>query len=105
MGYMVELVATSKGTYAKGPLPGLLLPVHPPPLLTHASTGDSPILAGCFGSVSRGVTVSLPCILVDARFSLCPPRLEPVPLPVVWNSYNQVLLAYKVIFPWDSHSL
>ena len=34
-------------------------------------------------------------------FCLCPARLESFP-PVLWKSYNQVLLAFKVRFPGDS---
>ena len=46
------------------------------PLLTHVSTGGPPTEACSFGSVSCGVTASLLWVLVDAKFYLCPPRLE-----------------------------
>ena len=48
------------------------------PLLTHTSTGDPPILAGRFGSVSCGVTVPFPWVLLHVTFYLCPPRVESV---------------------------
>ena len=37
-------------------------------------------------------------------FSLCPPRVESVS-PVLWKSYNQILLVFKVRFPGESQSL
>ena len=69
-------MVTSTGAYAKGCLPGLLLPVCPcdEPVLARASTEDPLTLACRFGSVSCGVTVSVLC----ARFCLCPLRLESV---------------------------
>ena len=56
----------------------------------------------CFGSVSCGVTTAFPWVLVHARFCLCPLRLESLFSPVLWKSYNQILLAFKVRFPGDS---
>ena len=70
-----------------------------------ASTGDPPILAGGFGSVSCGVTALFLWVLVQARFCLCPPRLESLFPPVLWKSCNQILLAFKVRFPGDSQTL
>ena len=46
------------------------------PLLTPASAGDPPALAGSFGSVSCAVTAPFLWVLVSARFCLYPPRLE-----------------------------
>ena len=70
-----------------------------------ASTGDSPILAGGFGSVSCGVIALFLWVLVQARVCLCPPRLGSLFPPVLWKSYNQIPLAFKVIFSGDSQSL
>ena len=70
-----------------------------------ASTGDPPILAGGFGSVSCGGTALFLWVLVLARFCLCPPRLESLFPPVLWKSYNQIPLALKVGFSADSQSL
>ena len=70
-----------------------------------ASTGDSPILAGGFGSVSCGVIALFLWVLVQARVCLCPPRLGSLFPPVLWKSYNQIPLAFKVRFPGDSQSL
>ena len=90
------------------PLPGLLLPVSPSmcqPLLTHASTGDPPTLAGSFGSVSCGVTDPFPWILEHTRFCLCTPRVESLFPPVLWKFCNQIWLVFTVRFPGDSQSL
>ena len=75
------------------------------PLLTHASTGDPPTLAGSFASVSSGVTAPFLCVLVRTRFCVCPPRLQSLFPPGLWKSYNQILLAFKVGFPGVSHPL
>ena len=74
-------------------------------LLTHASTGGPPTLAGSFGSVSYRVTVPLLRVLVHAKFCLCPPRLEFLLSSVFWNSYNRIPLTLLAIFlelqvPW-----
>ena len=106
VGCMVGLMVTSKRSYSREQLPGLLLSVPlslswaPDP----ASTGDPPTLAGGFGSVSGGLTSFL-WVLVCARFCLCPPRLESVFPPVLWKSCNQIPLAFKVRFPGDRQSL
>ena len=68
-------------------------------LLTHASTGGPPTLAGSFGSVSCRVTVPLLWGLVHAKFCVCPPRLEFLLAPVFWKSYNQIPLALPDTFP------
>ena len=75
------------------------------PLPTHASTGDPPTLSGSFGSVSCEVTAPFLWVLVWARFCLCPPRLESVVPPVLWKSYNQILLALKARLPGGSQAL
>ena len=107
MGSMVELVGPSKRTYAKVPLPGLLLPVfhsHGEPLLTHTFTGDPPTLTGRSGSASSGVTAPLLWVLVHTRF-LYPPGWESLFPPILWKSYNQISQAFKVRFPEDSQSV
>ena len=62
------------------------LPVPPSPrepLLTHASTGGPPTLAGRSSSASSGVTTPFPEVLVHIRFCLCPLGVESVsPSPV-----------------------
>ena len=75
------------------------------PLMTHASTGDPPTLAGSFGSSAGSLLLS--SYLLCASFCLCSPRLEsPRLFPwVQWKSYNQILLTFKVRFPGDSQSL
>ena len=78
---------------------------HGEPLLTDASTGDPPALAGRSGSVSCGVTAPLPRVLVHVRFCLCLPGGESLFPLVLWKSCNQILLAFKVRFPGDPHSL
>ena len=92
--------------YTKGdrPRPG----PHPysEPLQTHASTGDLPMLAGHFGSVScGGVTAPSLWVLVHARFCLYSPRLEFLSPPVLWEFCNQISLGFKVRFPGNSQSL
>ena len=69
------------------------------PLLTHASTGDPPTLAGRSGLVSCRITPPFPWVLVCTRpgyvcalqeWSLC-----------FHQSCNQIQLTFKVIFPGD----
>ena len=55
--------------------------------------------------VSCGVTAPFLWVLVCANFCLCPPRLESLFPQVLWKSYNQIPLAFKVRFPGDSQSL
>ena len=43
-------------------------------------------------------------VLVQARCSLCPLRLKCLVPQVLWKSYNQFPLAFKVWFPHDSQS-
>ena len=92
MDSAVGLVVTSRRSYSKVPLPGLLLLVPPSrskPLLIHTSIGNPPTLAGRFGSVSCGVTAPFPWVLVHARFCLCLPTVEsvsPNPEEVLWSN-------------------
>ena len=93
VGSVVGLMATFKRNYAKEDLLGLLLPVPRPcgqALPAHASTGGLPTLASSFSSASCGVPVPLLWVLVQAKFCLCPPRLESLFLPVLWKAYNQI---------------
>ena len=104
---MAALMATSKKAYAKEHLPGLLLPVLPPhsePLLTHASRGDPPTLAGRSHSFFSGVTAPFPWVLVHTRFCLCPPSVEFLWSPVLRKSCNQILQEFKFRVPGNSHS-
>ena len=71
MGSMVELMANSKRSYAKGGLPGLL-PV--PPTLLIRLQGDPPAPAGSLGSVSCGVTAPLPLGLGVCRILSVPSK-------------------------------
>ena len=63
------------------------------------------MLAGSLGSVSCGVTAPILWVFVHAKFCLCPPKLESLLPPVLWKSYNQILLALEARFPWDSQSV
>ena len=74
-------------------------------LLTHASIGNPPTLAGSFDPVSCGSTAPFIWVLVHERFCLFPSRLEFLFPPLLCKSYNQNLLAFKVRFPGDSQSL
>ena len=84
-------MATSKRVYAKG--------ATGEPLPTHASTGGPPTPAGSFDSASGGVTAPLlwswcaqNFVYVLQDWSLFFPS-------VLWKSYNQILLAFRVRFP------
>ena len=74
-------------------------------MLTHASTGSPPTLAGNFGSVFYGVTASFLWVLLCAKFCLCSPRLESPFSPGPWKFCNQIPLALKVRLHGDSQSL
>ena len=67
--------------------------------------GDTPALAGSFGSVSCGVSAAFLWALMHARFCLCSSRVESLFPPVLWKSYNQILLDLKVRFLGDSQFL
>ena len=71
----------------------------------HISTGDPPTLAGSFDLISCGYTAPFVWVLVHEKFCLCSLRLESLFAPVVWKSYNQIPLVFKVRFPGDSQSL
>ena len=72
------------------------------PLLIHTSTGNPPTVPGRFCSVFCGLTVPFLYAFTCTRFCLCPPRLESLFPLVLWKSYDQILLAFKVRFPGDS---
>ena len=83
---------------AGAPCPQWALPAH-------ASAGDPQALTRRSGSVSHGVPVPLPWVLVHTGFCLCLPRVEsPLPL-VLWKSCHPILLAFKDSFSGDSQSL
>ena len=50
----------------------------------------------------RSLTAPFLWVLVPVRVYLGPPRLEALFSLVLWKSYNQILLAFKVRFPGDS---
>ena len=74
------------------------------PQLPPASTGDPPILSGKSGSVSYEVTAFIPWVLVRVRPYVCLPRVEFLFPPVLWNSCDQTLLAFKARFTGGSSS-
>ena len=81
---------------SSAPVPAMRpCPPTPPP-------GDPPALAGSFGSVFCGVSVPFPSVLVCARFCLCTSVLESLFPPVLWKSYNQLLLVFQFRFHEDS---
>ena len=69
------------------------------------STGDLPTPAGGSGSISCGVIVPVPWVLVNARFCLYPQRVESLFPPVLWKFCNQIPLAFKFRFPGDFQSV
>ena len=75
------------------------------PLPTLTSTGDPPTLVGSFGSVSCEVTTPFLWVLAYTRFHLCTPRLESLLPRVLWKSYNQILLTFKVRVHGDFQAL
>ena len=94
----------SKRTYtSRLHLPGLL----PDPVAGRCQPMPSrempKTLADKSGWVSCGAMAPFPCILVLARFCLCPPRVSV--FPVLWKFYSQILLTFKIRFPGDSQSL
>ena len=109
---VVGLVATSKRTYTKGNLPGLLLPVPQSlcePLLTHRRPSNSRCRSGPVTSVVSavhcGVILPFPWVFVCIRFCLCLLRVESLFSLFMWKSYNQIPLAFKVRFPGNFQSL
>ena len=75
------------------------------PLPSLTSTGDPPTLVGSFGSVSCGVTTPFLWVLAYTRFRLCTPRLGSLLPRVLWKSYNQILLTFKVRVRGDFQAL
>ena len=99
---MVGTMATSKSTYAKRPLPGLVMSVPLSPwqvTATHISTGDPTSLTSRSGTVSCEVTAPFPWVLACTRFCLCPPRVESVFPPVLCCSVAQLCLT--ICYPMD----
>ena len=78
---------------------------HGETLPTHTSTGDPPTLEDSFGSAFCGVTALFLWVLVHGRFSLCSPGVESLFSPVLWKSYIQIIMAFKIRFPGDFLSL
>ena len=99
-GSMVRLTSkrlTFKRAYTKAGLPGLLLSVSHPyreTLWAHISNRSNTSRYSSIGSLL------LSC-LGECKIFLCPPRLKSLFSPVLWKSYNQILLAFKVRFPGD----
>ena len=105
---MGGLIVNSKMAYTRGTFPDCCRQCSLPygePLLIHTSTGDAPTVPGSFGSVSCGLTVPFLYAFMYTRFCLCPPRLESLFPLVLWKSYNQIPLGFKVRFLENSQSL
>ena len=89
----------SKGNFSdncsQSPIPEMspCSPIHPQETLQHQHV----VLV-----VSCWVTAPFFWVLVQAKFCLCPPRLE---FLVLWKSCNQILLAFKVRLSGDSQPL
>ena len=75
------------------------------PLPTHTSTGDPPTPEDSFGSAFCGVIALFLWVLVHARFCLCSPRVPSLFSPVLWKSYIQIIMSFKIRFPGDFLSL
>ena len=78
--------------------------LHSEPQPHHTSARDPPILAGRSGPVSYEVTAFFSWVLVCTRPCVCPPRVEFLFLPVLWNSCDHTLLAFKARFSGGSSS-
>ena len=99
--WSVWFSATSKGTHAKGHLPGLLLlvPLSPRQAPADPPPRETPPLAGRSGSVSYGVTAAqFPWVFVLTRFCLSPLRMESLFHTVLWKTCNHILLALESDF-------
>ena len=102
---MVRLMETSKRAYAKGSLPGMLLPVSlsmlwaPADPCLHRRPSK---ITGVLGSISCHCSFPLG---LDAPILFGPPRLESLFLPVLWKSYNQIPLVFKVRVSGDPQFL
>ena len=102
---MVGLIVNSKMAYTRGTFPDCCSQCsfsYGELLLIHASTEDPPTVPGSFGSVSCGITVPFLYVFMCTRFCLCPPWLKSLFPLVLWKSYNQILLAFKVRLLGDS---
>ena len=91
-------MVTSKRAYAKGSLPGMLLPMAPSmwwapadPCLHRRPSN----ITGALGSISSHCSFPLG---LRAPFLFGPPRIESLFLPVLWKSCNQIPLVFKVRF-------
>ena len=98
-------MVTSKRAYAKGSLPGMLLPMSPSmwwapadPCLHRRPSN----ITGALGSISSHCSFPLG---LRAPFLFGPPRIESLFLPVLWKSCNQIPLVFKVRFSGDSQFL
>ena len=69
------------------------------PHLCLTSTRVPPILACKSGPVSYEVSSFFACVLVHMGPCVCPPRVEFLFPPVLWNSCDQTPLAFKARFP------
>ena len=72
--------------------------------MTHTSTGDPPMLASRLGSVSYGVTDHFSWVSVQQDF-VCVLQVWSLFPPLLWKSYNQISVAFKIRFPVDPLSL
>ena len=96
---------TSKRAYAKGSLPGMLLPVSPSMLWAPADPclhRRPSKITGVLGSISCHCSFPLG---LGAPILFGPPRLESLFLPVLWKSYNQIPLVFKVRVSGDPQFL
>ena len=62
------------------------------------------MLASRFGSVSYGVTDHFSWVSVQQDF-VCVLQVWSLFPPLLWKSYNEIPLAFKIIFPEDFRSL
>ena len=101
MGSRVGLRVTSKRIYVRGPFQDCCCQcphLHGESLPTQTSAGSPSTWAGRSSSISCGVTVPFPWVLVCTIFCLCHPRVESLYPPFLWKSCNQIPLAFKVRF-------
>ena len=80
---------------------------HSEALLTHTSTGDLPTLAGLLVQPPMGLLLfsSESWCLQGFVHTLQDKSLFASGSPVLWKSYNQISMAFKVRFPGDSQFL
>ena len=115
LDFMAWLIMISKRAYTKCPLPGMLLLVPPSPQRAaanpHLHRRPSNTKVSLVQSLGQGVGGGGHCcfplglgahkilfVCASQEFSLCFP-------PVLWKSYNQIPLAFKVRFPGNSQFL